>query len=75
MGKGRTTTGMILACLVKDLVHGDPNKKHPKLEKVDRAKFPNEDEYIEEVRSLIISWHLSTGSFKERSYVPYMNLQ
>ncbi len=29
MGKGRTTTGMIVACLVRDIVHGqDGGKKY-----------------------------------------------
>jgi hypothetical protein len=26
MGKGRTTTGMILACLIKDILFGDTDK-------------------------------------------------
>ena len=26
MGKGRTTTGMILACLIKDILFGDTSK-------------------------------------------------
>ncbi len=26
MGKGRTTTGMILACLIKDILFGDSEK-------------------------------------------------
>ncbi len=34
MGKGRTTTGMILACLAKDVLHGDPGKKYPEAQKV-----------------------------------------
>ena len=31
MGKGRTTTGMIVACLIKDLVHGGEVKEFPML--------------------------------------------
>ena len=28
MGKGRTTTGMIVACLVRDVVHGQVRSEH-----------------------------------------------
>lgn len=52
MGKGRTTTGMILACLLKDALFGDPKKTYPKEEVVDPKKFEDEDEYANEVREL-----------------------
>ena len=45
MGKGRTTTGMILACLLKDMLFGDPNIKYYKDDKVTTEEFPDEDEY------------------------------
>ena len=50
MGKGRTTTGMILACLLKDILFGDNSKTYydPK-SKVTKEEFPDEDEYDEEV--------------------------
>jgi len=48
MGKGRTTTGMILACLLKDILFGDRDKKYFKNDKVTKEEFPDEDEYHEE---------------------------
>lgn len=48
MGKGRTTTGMILACLLKDMLFGDPNIKYYKDNKVTTDEYPDEDEYLEE---------------------------
>jgi len=48
MGKGRTTTGMILACLLKDILFGDRDKKYFKNDKVTTEEFPDEDEYLEE---------------------------
>ena len=49
MGKGRTTTGMILACLLKDILYGDTSKTYFKNDKVTTEEFPDEDEYLEEV--------------------------
>lgn len=49
MGKGRTTTGMILACLLKDLLHGDASKKYYKDDTVNAKDFSDEDEFAEEV--------------------------
>ena len=50
MGKGRTTTGMILACLLKDILFGDPEIKYYCADmKVTTDEFPDEDEYLEEV--------------------------
>ena len=49
MGKGRTTTGMILAVLLKDILFGDNTKKYYKNDKVTTEEFPDEDEYLEEV--------------------------
>ena len=50
MGKGRTTTGMILACLLKDILFGDTTKKYYNpSDKVTTEEFPDEDEYLEEV--------------------------
>jgi len=48
MGKGRTTTGMILACLLKDILFGDNTKTYYKDDKVTEEEFPDEDEYLEE---------------------------
>ena len=52
MGKGRTTTGMILACLLKDVLYGNHKnlKAFPKPEKVDPKKFEDEDEALVEAR-------------------------
>merc|ERR1739846_239730 len=47
MGKGRTTTGMILACLVKDIIHGDQSKKYYVDDTVG-ADFGDDDEIAEE---------------------------
>ena len=49
MGKGRTTTGMILACLLKDVLHGDASKKYWKDDTVNPKDFEDEDEVMEEV--------------------------
>jgi len=48
MGKGRTTTGMILACLLKDILFGDNSKTYYQNDKVTEEEFPDEDEYLEE---------------------------
>ena len=54
MGKGRTTTGMILACLVKDILFGDSSKTYySDSDLVNPKDFSDEDEAVEEVcRSL-----------------------
>ena len=49
MGKGRTTTGEILACLVKDVLYGDRDRKYYKDDKINPKDFENEDEVNEEV--------------------------
>lgn len=49
MGKGRTTTGMILACLIKDILFGDQSKIYFKEEDIVKPQdFPDEDEAAEE---------------------------
>ena len=49
MGKGRTTTGMILACLLKDVLFGDAEKKYFQSNmKATKEEFPDDDEYLEE---------------------------
>jgi len=48
MGKGRTTTGMILACLLKDILFGDTEKKYYQNDTVTTEDFPDEDEYLDE---------------------------
>ena len=48
MGKGRTTTGMIVAVLLKDILFGDTSKTYYKNDKVTKEEFPDEDEYLEE---------------------------
>jgi len=51
MGKGRTTTGMILACLVKDVLHASAAaKKFEELPNVDAKQFEDEDDAQAEVR-------------------------
>ena len=55
MGKGRTTTGMILACLLKDILFGNNDIIYYKDDKVSKEEFPDEDEYLEEVRILEIN--------------------
>jgi len=47
MGKGRTTTGMIVACLIKDLVQSGEVKDFPLL-KADKNELPDEEEFLEE---------------------------
>jgi len=47
MGKGRTTTGMIVACLIKDLVQAGEVKDFPFL-KADKAEIPDEEEFLDE---------------------------
>lgn len=50
MGKGRTTTGMILACLVKDILFGDSSKIYYKdSDLVNPKDYSDEDEVAEEV--------------------------
>ena len=51
MGKVRTTTGMILACLLKDILFGNNSRIYYKDDKVTKEEFPDEDEYLEEVRN------------------------
>jgi len=52
MGKGRTTTGMIVACLIKDIVQGQAEgKEFPNLE-VDRSQIEDEEEVLEEQHRL-----------------------
>ena len=52
VGKGRTTTGMILACLLKDILFGDNSKTYYQNDKVTEEEFPDEDEYLEEVQGV-----------------------
>lgn len=47
MGKGRTTTGMILSCLIKDVLHGDANKTYD-VDGPVTPDFGDEDEVAEE---------------------------
>ena len=46
MGKGRTTTGMIVACLVKDVLSGNIPDHPPMM--ADKADLPDEEEFLEE---------------------------
>jgi len=50
MGKGRTTTGMIVATLIKDILNG-PEKEYQVLS-VDRNEIPDEEEAVEEEHRL-----------------------
>jgi len=47
MGKGRTTTGMIVACLIRDIVQAGEIKDYPML-KADKNELPDEEEFLEE---------------------------
>lgn len=46
MGKGRTTTGMIVACLIKDVMSGDVPDHTPMM--ADKNELPDEEEFLEE---------------------------
>ena len=46
MGKGRTTTGMIVACLVRDVLAGDLPTYRPL--QADKQELPDEEEFLEE---------------------------
>ena len=60
MGKGRTTTGMILACLLKDILFGNNDIIYYKDDKVTTEEFPDEDEYLEEVIICLEKWKIQT---------------
>ena len=60
MGKGRTTTGMILACLLKDILFGNNDIIYYKDNKVTTEEFPDEDEYLEEVIICLEKWKIQT---------------
>ena len=60
MGKGRTTTGMILACLLKDILFGNNDIIYYKDDKVTTEEFPDEDEYLEEVIICPEKWKIQT---------------
>ncbi len=49
MGKGRTTTGMILACLVKDVLFGEKCRAYTPLPPVNPKDFEDEEEAFNEV--------------------------
>jgi len=51
MGKGRTTTGMIVACLMRDIVHGQAEGREFPIPTVNRDEC-DEDEAIEEEHRL-----------------------
>lgn len=46
MGKGRTTTGMIVACLVRDVLGGAVPSHKPMM--ADKTELPDEEEFLEE---------------------------
>ena len=46
MGKGRTTTGMIVACLVRDVLGGAVPSHKPMV--ADKNELPDEEEFLEE---------------------------
>jgi len=50
MGKGRTTTGMIVATLMADVLAGQ-ERTYPEL-RADKAEFPDEEELLEEEHRL-----------------------
>lgn len=52
MGKGRTTTGMIVACLIKDIVQGQAEGKEFPFLEVDKSQVGDEEEAMEEKHRL-----------------------
>jgi len=52
MGKGRTTTGMIVACLVRDTVFGQNAGKRYTPRQADKSELPDEEEFLEEEHRL-----------------------
>jgi len=52
MGKGRTTTGMVICCLIKDIVHSGNHNKEFAFKQVDRNELPDEEEAEEEEHRL-----------------------
>jgi len=52
MGKGRTTTGMIVATLMQDIVHGRAQGKEFPVLTVSKEEFPDEEEALEEEHRL-----------------------
>jgi len=52
MGKGRTTTGMVVCCLVKDVVHSGNHSKEYPFRQVDRDEIQDEEEAEEEQHRL-----------------------
>jgi len=52
MGKGRTTTGMVVCCLVKDIVHAGNFAQDYPFKQVDRNEVPDEEEAEEEEHRL-----------------------
>eukprot|EP00088_Acartia_fossae_P005431 TRINITY_DN12404_c0_g1_i1.p1 TRINITY_DN12404_c0_g1~~TRINITY_DN12404_c0_g1_i1.p1 ORF type:complete len:439 (-),score=124.22 TRINITY_DN12404_c0_g1_i1:160-1476(-) len=52
MGKGRTTTGMVVACLVKDIVHAGNHSQDYPFKQVDRNEIPDDEEAEEEEHRL-----------------------
>jgi hypothetical protein len=55
MGKGRTTTGMILACLIKDILFGDRDRTYySESDLVNPKDYSDEDEVAEEVTVILI---------------------
>ncbi len=63
MGKGRTTTGMILACLIKDILFGDSEKIYFKeSDLVNPKDYSDEEEAAEEVILFCLSVCLSPPS-------------
>ena len=69
MGKGRTTTGMILACLLKDILFGNNDIIYYKDNKVTAEEFPDEDEYLEEVRICLEKWKIQTKTQINSLYI------
>ena len=69
MGKGRTTTGMILACLLKDILFGNNDIIYYKDDKVTTEEFPDEDEYLEEVRICLEKWKIQTKTQINSLYI------
>ena len=55
MGKGRTTTGMIVACLVRDVLGGAVPSHKPMV--ADKNELPDEEEFLEEQHR----WGQQTG--------------
>jgi len=64
MGKGRTTTGMVLACLMQDVVQGHDQGREYRELVVDRNEIPDPEEAEEEAHRLLPLRYQRFGQYK-----------